>query len=85
MSKSEDKTPVLVRMPDSMHTAYLKMAADAMVARGKQMSVPKLVLENLTILEEVRKLVIHDGLSDADKVAAMDQLAALLKGERESE
>lgn len=45
VTKPDEKKPVLSRVPQSMYDELLKDAADASVARGKQVSVPQLLVE----------------------------------------
>lgn len=45
MTKSDAKKPVLSRVPLDMYDELLKDAAVASVARGKQVSVPQLLVE----------------------------------------
>lgn len=46
MAKAEEKKkPVLVRVPMPTYTALLKEAAELSVARGRQVSVPQLLVE----------------------------------------
>ena len=45
MTKSDAKKPVLSRVSPDMYDELLKDAAVASVARGKQVSVPQLLVE----------------------------------------
>lgn len=83
--KEDEKKPVLVRVPQGLFNWCVQEIAAVMKARNQTLSVPMFIVENLVLVREMRARMTKTGMTDNEKLAAWDELTALITTERKSE